>query len=359
MTTAAPPEVAPVRAGEELDWAALEGFLRDAVEDLPVDGMEVLQFPNGAANLTYLVRFGDRRLVVRRPPFGRLAPGAHDMGREHRALSKLWRGYDRAPRSFAFCDDHNVIGADFLVTDYRPGVVIWSTIPPSMAHHPAVGHRAGLAVVDALAELHAVDPAGVGLVDLGRPDGFVDRQLEGWTKRWLLVERPDAPEAMRTLSERLVASRPASRGGAILHNDFKLDNTQFEPGDPDRVRSVFDWDQVTLGDPLVDLGILLNYWPDPSDPPELAPVLNAGVTELGLPTRNEVVERYAARTGADLDQIRWYAAFAAWKTAVVIQQLYVRWLDGNSADHRMGERGAGRVARQAARADAILDGEVG
>ena len=137
------PELAPVRAGEELDWPALEGYLRAAIDGLE-GGMEVLQFPNGSANLTYLVSFGDRRFVVRRPPFGQLAPGAHDMKREYRTLSRLWQGYDPAPRAFAFCDDHAVIGSDFLVIDYRPGIVLWGVVPPSMAGHADVGRRVGL-----------------------------------------------------------------------------------------------------------------------------------------------------------------------------------------------------------------------
>src|SRR5919106_306053 len=223
-----PPEVAPVRPGEELDWDALARYLRANIADLEGE-LEVLQFPNGSANLTYLVRAGPRRLVVRRPPFGQLPPGAHDMRREYRTLSKLWRCFDKAPRAFLFCDDHGVIGSDFLVIEYRPGVVVWETIPASMAAHAEVGHRIGLAVVDALAELHLVDPDSVGLGDLGRPDGFVERQLAGWTKRWELSAGPDAEPLMPAVGRRLAASMPAGGRSSILHNDFKLDNCQFDP----------------------------------------------------------------------------------------------------------------------------------
>jgi aminoglycoside phosphotransferase (APT) family kinase protein len=349
------PETARVRAGEELDWPALEHYLRTEIVGLDDDPMVVLQFPNGSANLTYLVRFGDRRFVVRRPPFGQLAPGAHDMKREHRTLSRLWRAYDRAPRAFAFCDDHSVIGSDFLVIDYRPGVVIWGVIPPAMAHHADVGRRVGLAVVDGLADLHTVDPAAVDLADLGRPDGFLGRQVAGWKQRWELAALPDSPPAMHEIGEQLAATMPASRHVSILHNDYKLDNCQFDPGDPDRVKSVFDWDQATLGDPFVDVGITLNYWPDPADVPELAPIVNPGMASLGLPTRAEVIDRYADRTGFDVAGIRWYEAFAAWKTAVILQQLYARWVRGESTDPRMAERGP-MVAGQVRRAAAILDG---
>ncbi len=347
-------ETAPVRPGEELDWPALERYLRAEIDD--VDGaMEVLQFPNGSANLTYLVRFGDRRLVVRRPPFGHIAPGAHDMKREFRTLSRLWRAYPPAPRAFAFCDDHSVIGADFLVIEYRPGVVLWGTVPPSMAHHADVGRRVGFAVVDALADLHTIDPAIVDLAELGRPDGFVERQVRGWMHRWELAALDDSPPEMHDVGTRLAATMPATRYVSILHNDFKLDNCQFEPGDPNHVRSVFDWDQATLGDAFIDVGITLNYWPDPSDVPGLEPITNPGASTLGLPARAEVIERYASGTGFDVEGIRWYEAFAAWKTAVILQQLYARWVRGESADRRMAERGP-MVAGQVRRAAAILDG---
>ena len=348
------PELAPVRAGEDLDWAGLERYLLAEIDGLE-GGMEVLQFPNGSANLTYRVRFAERCFVVRRPPFGHIAPGAHDMKREFRALSRLWRGYGPAPRAFAFCDDHAVIGSDFLVIDYRPGVVLWGVVPPVMAHHTDVGRRVGLAVIEALADLHRVEPAAVDLGDLGRPEGFLERQVAGWKKRWDLAALPDSPAAMQDVGDRLAATMPSSRYVSILHNDFKLDNCQFDPGDPDRVKSVFDWDQATLGDPFVDVGITLNYWPDPADDPGLAPIVNPGMAALGLPPRAEVIERYADRTGFDVGTVRWYEAFAAWKTAVILQQLYARWVRGESTDPRMAERGP-MVAGQVRRASAILDG---
>ena len=354
MTAAdAPPEVAPVRPGEELDWGALAAYLRERLADLEGE-MEVLQFPNGSANLTYLVRFGPHRLVVRRPPFGQLAPGAHDMRREYRTLSRLWRGFDRAPRAFLFCDDHAVIGSDFLVVEYRVGEVVWGVVPPSMRGHDAVGARIGRAVVEALAELHLVAPESVGLGELGRPEGFVERQVTGWARRWELVAPPGGDPLVSAVGERLARAIPRSRRAAVLHNDYKVDNCQFDPVDPDRVASIFDWDMATLGDPLVDLGILLNYWPDPSDSEDSAALVVPGLASLGLPTRAEAIERYAAVTGFDVDDVRWYEAFACWKTAVVLQQLHVRYLRGESTDERMAARGE-PVGQQARRAATLLD----
>ena len=347
---AEPAEVAPVRQGEELDWPRLETYVRDHVPDLHGD-FAVEQFPNGAANLTYRVRFGDTALVVRRPPFGQLAPGAHDMRREFRALDGLWRHFDRAPRPYAFCDDHAVIGADFLVVEYRRGVVAWGHVPASMAYHADAGRRMGFAVVDAVADLHLLDPPAIGLGELGRPAGFVGRQVAGWSKRWELVDAGRIP-AMADVTRRLAEAMPAeSTEVSVLHNDVKLDNCQFDPLNPDRVKSMFDWDMTTLGDPLVDLGTLLNYWPDPADTAEDRARTPEGLDEMGLPTRAEVVARYAERTGFDVAATPWFEAFATWKTIVVLEQLYQRYLRGESTDPRMVELGvpgppmAGRVAR--------------
>ena len=355
MTAAAvaPPEVAAVRPGEELDWLQLEAYLKKNLPDL--DGeVEVLQFPNGSANLTYLVRIGDTPLVVRRPPFGLLAPRSHDMRREHRVLSALHPVYDRAPRSPLFCDDHAVIGADFLVVEYRPGVVVWGAVPPEMAHHADLGRRVGLAVVDAIADLHLVDPTAPAIAGLGRPEGFLERQLSGWTDRWQLVAPATGGELMDAVSRRLAATRPASQRVSVLHLDPKLDNCQFDPEAPDRVRSVFDWDMATLGDPLVDLGMLLGYWPDPSDTAEEHALVVPGQEALGLPTRVEVVTRYAERCTTDLEVLPWYEAFACWRTAVVLQQLHHRYLRGETTDERMATRGD-LVPALARRATSILD----
>ena len=333
-----PPEIAPVRPGERLDWTALERWLQPRLADvLPgVDGpLDVLQFPNGSANLTYLLRVGAHELVLRRPPMGQIAPGAHDMRREYKVLSRLWRHFDRAPRAYLFGDDPAVLGADFFIMERRRGEVVRAEVPASMLGHRDVGRRIGFALVDAMADLHALAPAACGLGDLGKPDGFVERQVSGWARRWELSRFEDSPAAMEELHRRLVAAMPAMSRVSIVHNDLKLDNCQFDPASPDRVASIFDWDMATLGDPLIDLGALLNYWPDPSDPPEASRASYPGLTRLGLPTRAEITARYAARTGVDIAAVRWWEAFALWKTVVVVQQLHRRWVRGESTDPRM------------------------
>ncbi len=356
-------ETAPVRPGEGLDWSALEAWLSPRLGGaLPgVNGpIEVRQFPNGSANLTYLLRMGAHELVLRRPPFGELAPGAHDMKREYKVLSRLWRHFDRAPRAYLFCGDPAVLGADFFVMERRRGEVVRDALPASMRSHHDVARRIAFALVDAMADLHALDPQACGLGDLGKPEGFVERQLGGWARRWELA-KPDAGSPrhgavalMDELHRRLERATPPMSRVSIVHNDLKLDNCQFDPADPDRVTSVFDWDMTTLGDPLIDLGTLLNYWPDPGDAEEAQRGTRPGLAQMGLPSRAEITERYTARTGVDVRATRWWEAFALWKTVVVVQQLHRRWVRGESSDPRM-EHIADRMPSLIAAARLVLD----
>jgi aminoglycoside phosphotransferase (APT) family kinase protein len=352
----AQPELAAVRGGQHLDWMRIERYLRENLAGvLDVGGpFEVLQFPNGAANLTYLIRFGELELVFRRPPFGRLAPGAHDMKREYKVLSRLWTQFDRAPRAYLFCDDAEICGADFFVMKRLHGEVIRGIIPANMRAHKDVGRRVGTALVEAIAEFHLLDPGECGLLDLGRPDGFVERQVKGWKKRWDLVADPQHDESMNAVHARLAERLPAPQRVSLVHNDLKLDNCMFDSADPDRVIAFFDWDMTTLGDPLIDLGTLLNYWPDPEDGVD-SRGSHAGMESMGLPLRAEVRKIYAERTGLDESQIGWYEAFALWKTATVVEQLHHRWVTGDSKDPRM-ETVADRIPKLTASAHRLLDG---
>jgi aminoglycoside phosphotransferase (APT) family kinase protein len=329
--------VSAVREGDELDWASVGRWLRSAAPELS-GPLNVLQFPHGRANLTYLLEVGGTRVVLRRPPFGKLPPGAHDMRREFRVLSRLWRSYDRAPRAYAFTQDHSVAGADCFVMEYRSGEVIRDALPASMRGYPELGRRLMFALTDAMADLHLVDPLECELEELGKPEGFVARQVSGWARRWELAAPPDADPLMAEVGERLAKTMPVTQTHGIVHNDLKIDNCQFDPADPDRVKSVFDWDMATLGDPLVDLGTLLHYTPNPDDPAEI----QGGVrypASLELPSQAEVAARYAERTGADVSGITWYLAFARWKTATVYQQLANRSLRGETKDARNAHLG--------------------
>ena len=343
--------IAP-RADERLDWRRLADYLQGRLDDAEGE-MTVAQFGGGKANLTYLLKFAEREFVLRRPPLGPLAPGAHDMKREHRVLSALWRAYALAPRSFLLCEDESVVGAAFHVMERRRGIVVWEDMPVEFADRPELNRRIGFALVEALAELHRVEPAAVGLETLGRPEGFIERQLAGWTRRWEAAE-PDGEAAatMTPVLARLGARVPRPPAASLVHNDYRLDNVLLDAADPGRLVAVLDWDMCTLGDPLADLGYLLNYWAEPGESLEWREVAAMPTWRAGFPSRAEAARRYAERTGFDVAGIDWYVAFAAFKLAVIIQQIYIRWRRGQTQDERFRDYGR-RVAVLARKAAAL------
>lgn len=324
-------DVSPVRDDEHLDWPGLERWLQQHIDGLS-GPMAVAQFHGGHANLTYCVSFGDYELVVRRQPHGDIPPGAHDMAREHRVLSALGDAFPPAPVSLAFCESDKVIGAPFVVMERKYGVVIRDRIPQALAGREQVERRVSMALMDAMAALHSINPADVGLEKLGRPEGFVSRQLAGWNKRWKLACDEEVP-LFDEIHTRLLETRPESTRACIVHNDLKLDNCMFAPDNPDRVSAIFDWDMTTLGDPLVELGTLLSYWRESGDELRRAPTIELDMTRF--PTRADLVERYA-RSGMDTTRVHWYEAFGHWKHAVVLQQLYRRFAAGHTRDSRLG-----------------------
>jgi aminoglycoside phosphotransferase (APT) family kinase protein len=324
-------ELIEPRADERLDAARLESYLR---EHLPASGPMVLrQFGGGHANLTYLARFGEQEFVIRRPPLGPVAPGAHDMHREHRVLSVLHRAFPLAPRSYVLCEDETIIGAIFHILERRRGFAIRSDIPPTLFDRPEQCRRIGEMLVDTLTMLHRVVPETIGLEGLGRPQGYLDRQLEGWTRRWHAATDRQAAEMDRLIAW-LTRNRPASRHTALLHNDFKLDNLLLDPIDPAHPVAVLDWDMCTIGDPLFDLGSMLTYWAEPQDDPAWREASAMPTWRPGFPTRREAIERYAALTGFELASMRWYLVFGAFKLAVVLQQIYIRYVRGQTKDER-------------------------
>lgn len=331
------PELIAVRPGERLDTTRLEPYLRDRLPG--AEGpLAVAQFGGGHANLTYLLGFGERQFVLRRPPLGPVAPSAHDMKREHRVLSALGRAYPLAPHCFLYCDDADLIGAEFQVMERRHGIVIREEIPERFAGRPDLNRRIGEMLVDALADLHMVDPAAVGLDTLGRPEGFARRQLDGWTKRWHAAKDRDIPLIDRQIAW-LAGSVPDSADVTLLHNDFKLDNLLVDADDPAIPAAVLDWDMCTRGDPLMDVGHLLNYWSDADDDPGWRSVSAMPTWHDGFPTRAEAVARYARRTGFDVGRIGWYSVFGVFKMAVIVQQIYIRYLGGQTRDRRFADFG--------------------
>lgn len=343
-------ELIDVRPDERLDLRRLEPWLR---AHLPAarGALTIGQFGGGHANLTYLLRIGDREYVLRRPPLGPVAPTAHDMRREHRVLSRLGARYPLAPASYALCDDPAVIGADFHVLERRHGFVIRRRLPPDVAGDPALARRLGAMVVDGLAALHRVDPRAVGLDDLGRPEDYVPRQLAGWTARWAATGR--ALPAIDRIAAWLRDGMPRQQAATLLHNDYQIENVLVDAADPATAVAVLDWDMCTRGEPLMDLGYLLNCWSDPDDDPSWRGASPTPGCAPGLPTRRELVERYAHATGFDVERAHWYHVFGVFKLAVVLQQIHVRFQRGQTRDARFAALGE-RVERLAAKGLALL-----
>jgi aminoglycoside phosphotransferase (APT) family kinase protein len=329
----------PIRPGEQLEWDRLDAYLRERLRggQIPAadlaEAMEASQFPGGHSNLTYLIRFGASELVVRRAPLGPVPPKAHDMAREYRWLAAVHPLFALAPRPYLLCEDTSIIGAIFYVMERRHGIVVRHTEPPEIHGRPAARRRVSAALVDTLVRLHAVDVSNDAVSALGRPAGFVERQVRGWTDRWHRSKIAAVPE-MDTLAEWLLARLPSDpTTPAIVHGDFKLDNVMLDPADVGRIVAIFDWEMSALGDPLVDLGILLAYW-SPTSPPGQRDALTAVTDRPGYLTRDEIVDRYAERSGRDVAGIRFYEVFAVFKIAVVIQQIFYRYSRGQTNDSR-------------------------
>ena len=348
----------PVRASEQLDWDSLARHLRERLPAALAEAgrefdaaapLAVEQFAGGHSNLTYLLRFGGAEFVLRRPPFGPVAPKAHDVAREFRILQALYPVFPLAPRPFLLCEDEGIIGATFYVMERRRGLVVRGEEPPELFDRPEERRRASAAIVDALAGLHAVDTSAHGLIALGKPAGFVGRQVGGWAERWLRARTEDVAE-MDALADWLAARLPAdAERPTMVHGDFKLDNVMLDASDVGRVVGVFDWEMSAVGDPLVDLGILLAYWVHVAAAGRRDSV--ASVTDReGWFTRSELLERYNSRAGLDLSGVAFYEVFALFKLAVVVQQIFFRYRRGQTDDPRfaaLGERVAW-LARTAA-----------
>jgi aminoglycoside phosphotransferase (APT) family kinase protein len=327
--TPMPPESAAVREGEQIDAHALAAYLRGRLEGFE-SGLTLRQFPGGHSNLTYLLEAGGREYVLRRPPLGPVAPKAHDMAREYHVLRAVHPLFPQAPRAFLLCDDVSVIGATFFIMERRRGLVLRREVPDPFADDPDFGRRVSEAFVDCLAALHAVD---VSQVALGKPAGFLARQVSGWAERWQRAQTETLPlmdELISWLTERLPKSPPPT----LVHNDYKLDNLMLDAGDPGRVEAVLDWEMTTAGDPLVDLGCVLCYWPEAGDPAVRREALSEITTRPGWFTRSQIVERYARSTGRDVSGLGYYEVFGIFKVAVVLQQIYFRYRRGQTRDER-------------------------
>lgn len=314
---------APIRPGEELPVDALAAWLQ-----LPA--ITVRQFPGGHSNLTYELTTPDgRQLILRRPPHGPIPPKAHDMAREFRVLSAVYPHFPLAPRPLALCEDPAVLGAPFFLMEPRPGLILRE---PYAHPSPAALSQA---FVDTLVQLHSVPLTSPALAALGKPAGFVARQVAGWSERWRHAATPHSPDATRVL-DFLAAHLPPEAPPSLVHNDYKLDNVVLQGA---AITGVLDWEMTTLGDPLIDLGLALTYW-------DHAP-------GSGWFSRAELAAAWARQTGRSLRHLPYHEVLGRFKLAVILQQIYARWLRGQTQDPRFAHLDQ-RVAALLAEAHSLL-----
>ncbi len=350
----------PPQRGDALDAGALTVWLHEHAPQLlgeSIAPLTLAQFSGGFSNLTYLVNGGARDVVLRRPPHGVPRGVAHDMHREYRLLSALHPAGVPVPEPLAYCDDDSVLGAPFYLMQHVDGVILRQRAPEGVRFDAAVAARVATAFVQQFVTLHNVSPASLGLADLGRPEGYVGRQIVGWTRRWESARTSSLP-AMESVANWLADNQPTEAGASLIHNDFKYDNLVLDPDDLTQVRAILDWEMATIGCPLMDLGTSLAYWVEPHDPPLLR-ALGLGVTATaGSPTRRELVAAYAKASGRSITDPLFYYVYGLFKLAVVAQQIFARYAKGLTSDPRFGtlDQAVALLARQAS--DAIESGNI-
>jgi len=324
-----------IRRGEELASDKLGAYLETSLPQFK-GALSVQQFPSGHSNLTFLVRVGEQEMVLRRPPFGANIKSAHDMGREYKILSHLHPVYSKVPRPLLYCDDVSVIGAPFYLMERVKGIILRDKAPQGLTLVPEMMCDLSNAFVDNLAAIHTVDYRAAGLGDLGKPVGYVARQVRGWTERYDNAKTDEIPE-MERVAAWLAEHLPPESGATLIHNDYKYDNLVLETQDLKRIKAVLDWEMATIGDPLMDLGTTLGYWVEASDSAERQAVAPCLTLLPGNLTREQIVQRYAQVSGRDVSSIRFYYVYGLFKIAVIIQQIYNRWKQGFSQDPRFAE----------------------
>lgn len=326
-----------VRPGEELDIPAVEAWLKARVNGLEGD-MRVSQFPGGASNLTYLLSFDNRELVLRRPPHGKKAKSAHDMGREFRVMQGLQEVYPYVPRMVAFEEDPSVLGAEFYVMERLNGIILRTNLPKGMDLAPEKARQLCENMIARLVDLHQVPWQDTALSELARPGDFVERQVSGWCDRYTKARTEDVP-AYSGIMQWLNDNRPPQVAQCLVHNDYRFDNLVLNPENPMDIVGVLDWEMATVGDPLLDLGNSLAYWIEPNDPPPLQLMRRQPTHLPGMMTRQELVAEYLKRSGRSVDDFRFYEVFGIFRLVVIIQQIYYRYFHGQTQDKRFASFG--------------------
>ena len=326
-----------VREGEALDTIKVGAFFKDHLS-VERESIEVKQFPRGFSNLTYLIIIGDREFILRRPPFGKKAKTAHDMSREYKILSALYPVFPYCPKPLAFCDDQSIMGCDFYVMEAIRGIILRRSLPDKLNMTAADVRHLCENSIKVLCDLHDINYEAIGLGDFGKAEGYVRRQVEGWSRRYRNARTDDAPDCETVMAWLLDNMPPnqSEQSACIIHNDFKFDNLVLNPDNPLEIIGVLDWEMATLGDPLMDLGSSLGYWIQADDPEEQLMIRTLPTDAQGMMTRQEVVDYYNIRRGIKADDFNFYYIFGTFRLAVIAQQIYYRYYHGQTKDKRFG-----------------------
>ncbi len=315
-----------------INWKKLEQYLRTAIPEIPQGELEARKFSEGYSNLTYLLKIGDWEAVLRRPPFGKIPPKAHDMNREYRILAKVNPVFTYAPKPYVYCEDPSIMDKHFYVMEKKQGIVIDDELPKQYNNSEIAGPMISNSVIRTLVELQSVDYKSAGLQDIGRPQGFLERQVLNWIKRYASAKTENISN-IEGLEKWLKENLPENPETTIVHNDFKLNNMIFDENSPSRVVGVLDWELSTIGDPLSDLGATVAYWGQQDDP-DMG--INIITDQPGFYSRRAFVEEYANLSGRDVSNIAYYVTFGFYKLAVILQQIHHRWKIGAVDDERFG-----------------------
>ena len=329
-------EPAEIREGEALDNSAVETFLKDTIKGL--DGpLTIKQFPSGFSNLTYFIKAGDRDMVLRRPPFGKKAKTAHDMNREFKILSALYPVFPYCPKPLAYSEDESIMGCPFYVMERIGGIILRKDLPKEMDLSPEKARLLCENMIDLHCRLHALDYHAIGLGDFGKPEGYVKRQVDGWSKRYRDARTPDVPDFEPVMAWLDKNQLPDSQSSGIVHNDFKFDNLVLNSQNPLEIIGILDWEMSTIGDPLMDLGNSMGYWINRDDPEEAQMLRLMPTTADGMLTRKELVDLYAEKSGRKIENFDFYYCFGLFRLAVIAQQIYYRYFHGQTKDKRFAK----------------------
>ena len=329
MSTAPLDQPGAVRDENSFDPLRILPFLKSRIPDLADGPLELKQFQGGASNLTYLLKIGERETILRRPPGGTKAKSAHDMGREFRVMQRLSPHFP-CPRPLAYCEDESLIGSTFYVMEKLQGVILRRDLPKGLGYAPEQARQLCLNLIDTLIKLHTLDYEQAGLSDLGKPAGYVERQVSGWCERFEKAITDDVPKC-EALMAWIKAKRPAdSARPGIIHNDYRFDNVVLSPDDGATIVGVLDWEMATLGDPLLDLGNSLAYWVQQDDPKMMQTIRMQPSNLPGMLTRDEIVRYYGEKTGREIGNYDFYYVFGLFRLAVIAQQIYYRYKLGQS-----------------------------